>query len=1077
MYYFRFPYRGFRSVWRCSVRKAISVLCGRSVRTELTLRNLKVATVTRVLLAVIAVALCQSVSARDQVQHEFDLPVQPLEEALNGLSEQADILVLFRSGLVNNRLSAPVVGSFTIKQALNMLLKDSGLTGGLTEMGVITISAVAPTLDKPQEQNMGNNNRKTTLAKGLTGILSALLGTSVATVTHAADDNRSKLEEVVITASRVKRGGFEAPTPVTVITEQSLQNTGTTNLADILNTMPAFAATISSASTGLSSSLQGANLLDLRGLGANRTLVLVNGRRHVAGFDSGSVDVNVIPSIAVKRVEVVTGGASAAWGSDAVAGVVNFIYDKDLDGLKVESQYGITGEGDNDTYRLAAAYGTETSDGRGRLLIAAEYNKSDGIGSQHTRDWGRKAYALVSNPADTGPSDGIASRMFAPDSRLFFATTGGAHINFGPGRRPELGNIEFGPGGEVIQRDVGEVRFPWTVGGSGTDFTELGTLIAATERKNLMAAYDFELTDNINFFFEGSFATSQAVSTTIESTSFVHGNVFGYPMLSGNPFIPASVQATMDANGIDSFGLVRSNADLGTIGGDSTHDTYRSVFGFNGEFGDNWSWEVYYQHGENTFTNIRRDNIVNGRFFAAIDVITDPVTGQPVCRSGGSCVPLNLFGNGSPSQAAIDYVTGDEFTRTEISQDVFSGSVSGDLMEIWAGPISASFGAEYRKEELDTKVGAAPEGGYIIGNNLPMKGDFDVTEAFAEVVVPLLAPDSVLGNSLEFNGAIRLTDYSTSGNVTTWKAGLTYQPIDTLRFRAALSLDIRAPNIGELFTSEFASFGEVDNHVTGLRDRVRDIRRGNLDLVQEEADTTTVGLIYTPDWIEGLQVSVDWYDIDISDAIDNVDKQRIVDNCQLEGIAQFCDAIVFGPNGEVTDIFNQVFNVAVLHSEGIDVELRYALTDNLSLQLFGGYILKKEISPDGDVFRDFAGTVRNDSPGLPELKLAGSVSYDKGPLGLFGQVRYIGSAEFDASWGPEELSNSDNNISGQAYVDLSGRYTFEGNSSYEIFAGVKNLLDNDPPITPRPVANNVQTNTVIYDVIGRYFYLGLRAKF
>ncbi len=896
------------------------------------------------------------------------------------------------------------------------------------------------------------------------------LSTAFSIYTPAFAVEEIAVEEITISASRIKRDGFEAPTPVSVISEDTFENTGTTNIADVINQIPAFSAMKSPAITGLNSTENGINALDLRGLGANRTLVLVNGRRHVTSGASGTVDTNVIPSIALERVEVVTGGASAAWGSDAVAGVVNMIYNKNLDGLKFESQYGISDKGDMDNYRLAAAYGGKSQNDRGHFLIAGEYNKSEGIGSPRSRDWGRKQYQILGN-------------QFLPDAKLYFGHPDGAILS-GFGQPPELADLVFGPGGAVSNREIG-TRFPgpiWMVGGDGPDFAAEGTLVVPLERKNIMGSYEYKLTDDINVFFEGSMAKSRSVSPVVQGASFLFGYGAGFPIKSGNPFIPASVQATMDANDISEFGLVRTTEDMGVITADSSHVTYRVATGFNGTIDDNWSWEVYYQRGENTFVNIKRNNLLKEKFIDAIDVISDPDTGAPVCRIGGSCEPLNLFGSGSPSQAAIDYVTGNGISRTNTTQDVFSGSLSGDVFEGWAGPVSVSVGAEARRESLRLIVDKySEESAYVVGNTQPLSGAVNVKEAFGEFVVPLLDANSGLGESMELNGAVRLTDYSKSGTVTTWKAGLTYRPEEQFLMRGAISRDIRAPNISELFTTSTLLFANVFNPLTGETELVQQINRGNPDLNPERAITKTLGMVYSPTWLDNLQLSVDWYDIKVSGAIAGVPLQEIVDNCIIEGNQTFCDALTIGGGNRIERISNSEFNIASLHSSGLDFEANYETevgnSATLGFHVFGSYIIDKKNSPNGKVTTNRAGEVRIDNQGMPKFKLNGSVSYADGPWGVYSQVRFIGKAKYDVTYDSTQLADEFNNISPEVYVDLSARYGFKALGDMEVYGGINNVFDNDPPVVPYNFVANLQSNGGIYDLVGRFFYVGLRGKF
>lgn len=918
---------------------------------------------------------------------------------------------------------------------------------------------------------MGNARR---VAGRLMGGASVLVLAAVAVMPWGvAAQTAMQIEEINVTSSRIQRSGFEAPTPVTMIGAADMELRGTTNVADIINELPSFSGSRTPSSTTLDSRGNGTNALDLRGLGTNRNLVLVNGRRHVPGDEFGSVDLNVIPSLAIQRVEVVTGGASAAWGSDAISGVVNIIYDKTLEGLKFEAQFGIAGEGDAENYRLSMAYGTRTGDDRGHILIAADWNDSKGIPFATARDWSNRHPGFLQNPADTGPNDGIPAFRIATNAKLFLGSPNGVTLPGGP-----LGNLEFLPGGQVVPRALGSLGGVLMEGGSGSTLTDFAALVIPNERKNVMAAFDYALTEDINFYFEGGAAKSDSEGAMVSSFSF------GVPVLSGNPYIPGSVQAIMDAEGIASFDLYRTNDEFGAITSISSTDNYRFVLGFDGNFANDWTWDIYYQYGRSDFSNHQINNLIPGNLALAMDAVRDPVTNEIVCRSAApGCVPINMFGAGSPSAAAIDYVTGTSMSETRLKQQVVAASVSGDLLENWAGTIATTFGAEYRKESLDREVDdLSAQSAFLITNAQPLSGSYNVKEVFGEVLIPLLS-EGTLGQGMDFNGAVRYTDYSTSGSVVTWKAGLTYEPSNDLRFRGTVSRDIRAPAIGEVFLKTLLLFGNVDNPFTNGHDFVQVRNTGNADLQEERALTKTVGFVYSPSWVDNLQLSVDWYDIDIDDAISQISSQSIVDRCGA-GEAEFCDLVTFGPGNVIQSVENKLLNLGTFRLKGLDFEGRYVTSlgngHMLGFNLLGSYVYSKKIATDGTNPTDYAGEVGPVSGfGLPKWKGRASVTYGAGPLGLHTQLRYVGSGKYDITAGPEQLSAADNKVGAEVYLDLSARYQIEiGNERIvELFGGINNALDNDPPLLPIDFIGPTATNAVFYDVIGRYFYGGVRAKF
>ncbi|WP_417458970.1 TonB-dependent receptor [Kordiimonas sp.] len=902
-------------------------------------------------------------------------------------------------------------------------------------------------------------------------LISALPATAQENVSEAA---APEFEEIVVSSSRIKKSGFEAPTPVTVLGSEDMQARGATNVADIVNELPGFTGTVTPTATVLNSRGSATNVLDLRGLGGNRNLVLVNGRRHVPTDEFGVVDINIVPTLAVSRIEVVTGGASAAWGSDAISGVVDIVYDNQLEGLKVEAQYGVSEEGDNENYRLSMAFGADVADGRGHVLIAADYNDNSGIPDSRARDWSAEHWGIIANPDDTGPNDGIPASMFASDVKLFLASPNGVTLPNGTA----LGNLEFLPNGTAVPRELGDViGGVFMTGGSGTYHGDNTALYIPLERKNILAAFNYELTEDINFYFEGSAGQSASEGALIDSF------IFGQTIRSGNPYLPASVQAEMDASGVDTLSLYRTNAEFGPITSVSKTQNFRLVTGFDGAFSNDWTWDVYYQYGRVDFSNQQTNNLIPGNLSLAADVVTDPTTGAPICASALSgqnpnCVPINLFGSGSPSQAAIDYVTGTSISDTRLRQDVVAATVNGDVFEGWAGPVSTAFGVEYRKESLKREVDDLSEQAqFLITNAQPLEGSYDVKEAFGEVLVPLLNTDA--GQSLTFNGALRYTDYSTSGTVLTWKAGLTFDPFEELRLRGTISRDIRAPSIGEVFLKTLLLFENIENPFTGNVDFTQILNTGNTDLQEERALTKTFGLVYSPNWLEGLRLSVDWYDIGISDAIQSISSRAIVEGCYA-GDNDFCSLVSFQPDNTIASITNKLLNLGTYEVRGVDFEAQYALPlsngADLSFKLLGSYVYEKNIAPDGANAENYAGDVGAANVfGLPKWKMRGNVSYQTEKYGFFTNVRYVGAGKYNVLWGPEQLSDEDNNIGAEVYVDISGRYKLR--DELELYAGINNLFDNDPPVAPLDFISPQVTNPAHYDIVGRSFYVGVRAQF
>ena len=893
----------------------------------------------------------------------------------------------------------------------------------------------------------------------------------------AQEDEDSLLEEVTVTASRLKETGFEAPTPVTVLGAEDMQVRGITNVADIINEVPAFTPTLTPQSTVLSTRQNGVNGLDLRGLGMNRNLILVNGRRHVPFDEFGIVDINAIPSIVVKRVEIVTGGASAAWGSDAISGVVNIIYDNDLEGAKIEAQYGESDAGDAENGRISAAYGSHFSDDRGHFMIAVDYFDNNGIPEGKVRNWVRKHPGVLVNPLDTGPNDGIPHFVIRNDATLFLASPNGVTLPLGL----PTDNLEFLPDGTVIPRALGIPGGNLMQGGSGSFLSDRNALDIPLERQSILGTLDYQFTDQVRFFSEASYTKSESSGAVVDAF------MFGGTIFSGNPYLPASVQDTMNITHVPFLVLFRTFEEFPPITSVSKNENKRVVVGLDGEFGNGWWWETYYQYGKAEFSNDQPYNELPANLAFAANAVVDPLSGEIVCaaNAGGAngapgCVPINLFGKGSPSQAAIDYITATGMSLTNLKQQVASASIGGEIAKGWAGPISAAFGAEFRKESLDRAVDDDSDNfRFLITNAQPLSGDFDVKELFTEFLVPLIAGDQ----KLDFNAAVRWADYSTVGSTVSWKGGLVFQPIDSLMFRGSVSQDIRAPSIGETFLETLLLFDDVSNPGTGGQDFIQVFNTGNENLTEEKAITKTFGVVWSPTQAD-FQISVDWYNIDLEDGIGSISNQDIVDRCAA-GAAEFCGLIEFAPDGTIINITNTLLNLGTLEVEGLDFAANYRLPmgkGSFGFNFLGSYVIKKEVAPQGAEPRNVVGEMRFNSNvnfGLPEWKARLGASYDQGPWGVYGQVRYISSGKYDQSWGPEQLSPEDNSIGAQYYFDLSAYYRFELGSvkNLELYGGVSNLFDRDPPVVPVDFISNLATNPTHYDVIGRRYYIGIRLAF
>jgi outer membrane receptor protein involved in Fe transport len=887
--------------------------------------------------------------------------------------------------------------------------------------------------------------------------------------------------EIVVTGSRVARSGFSTPTPVTVVGSQRIEARGAANVAAVLNELPAFRGSSTPSANTQIALTAGQNFADLRGLGANRTLVLVDGKRFVPVNPTGQVDLNLIPSGLIERVEVVTGGASAAYGSDAVAGVVNLIFKKDLNGLQAEIQNGVTEHGDNRESKASLIAGTSFAGGRGHIMVAGEYAKATGIRRQSSREWGAKGYHLIANPA-FAPGNGQPRQIIAADAQLTYATFGGL-INSGP-----LTGTAFLPNGQTTQIRYGPALAgsSYMVGGTGINPDLEKPLAYPVERAVAFARPSFDLTDDITVHADLSYGHS------VGGGELGGGTQTSLTVQQDNAFLPDTVRQRMIAAGLPSFTFGKITRDI-PLRTEVTTDTYRGVLGIDGKIGPDWTWNAYFERGYTRYQDLFFANTIRANLTNALDAVRNPANGQIVCRStltapGNGCVPINLFGDGSPTPEAIAYATGTQKVVTKLNERVLAASVSGSPFSTWAGPVSVAVGAERRwNRSVQVSDPIAQARGYAISNPQPYSGRIKVTEAFGEVVLPL-AENLPLLRSLELNAAGRYTDYSTSGSVETWKVGASWKPVDSLRLRGTISRDIRAPNIAELFSPAALLFFTATDPANGGRQIfTQQLTSGNPDLVPEKADTKTFGAIYSPEWLPGLTLSLDYYDIRIKGAIATLSAQQIVDRC-FTGQAVLCPLVSRDAAGQLTGVAVRQVNLALVRMRGLDFEARYRLPlDRLSQGISGVVDMTGLVSyldsftqSDGVTTFQYAGTVGTQTAesllgSTPHWRATATMSYANGPFTGFVQGRYVGGGKYSTAFTAADIN--DNKVSGQTLFDLSSEYRVTvGGTQLALFGVVNNVFDKDPPVDPGVFVFATATNPSLYDVFGRTFKVGVRVK-
>ncbi len=919
--------------------------------------------------------------------------------------------------------------------------------------------------------------------------VASFLPVSAIAQTDAAPADAAPVEEITVTGTRVARDGYQAPTPLSVLGEEDIKAEAPANIADFVNTLPAVSGstTASSSSGALSNGEAGIAALNLRGLGTGRTLVLFDGQRSVVSAGTGVVDINTFPQSLVQRVEVVTGGASSAYGSDAVGGVVNFILDRKYTGIKGSAEYGETTYGDAPNRRFTLTGGMPFAGGRGHILLSGEIADQTGIHGK-TRDWAEKGYFVMRNP-DTSAG---APYYYVGEGVGISSYTPGGLITSGA-----LKGTYFGVNGSVNQLAYGQTSGTgqWMRGGDWQYSTSgmLGTnsLQSDENRKSIFGRASYDITDSFHVFGQASFARFEGLSYYINPTTT------GIVIQRDNAFLPASVAAAMDANSLTSFVMATSNADMPASGSANVRKTQRYVIGGDGDFnlfGLGFQWNAYYQKGITKVREQLTPTYNMQRLTWATDAVVDSLTGDIVCRSAQAqadgCVPLNRFGVGVASQDALDYVLGEPLRTQSFKQDVGAISFSTNDIQGWAGPISLAFGVEARKEQIDGNVAPEFTSGWKYGNYRVTSGDYNVKEGFIELVVPVL-------KGLEMNGAFRYTDYSISGGVSTWKIGATYEPIPDIRLRGYISKDIRAPNLSELFATGTGRTNTV--LINGTPQQFVQALKGSTLLAPEKADSFGLGAVFTPRFIPGLSFSIDYYNIRIKDVISSLNAEQTVNYCYDNNVQKYCDNIHFDSSGvlQTIDLFYE--NLNSMKAQGIDIEASYMVPLE---SIFGGdpgtlrlhaqathYIENR--TDNGVTAIDLAGAHVGGATPDWIYRLTATYKKEDWLFNLTGRGVSSGVIRNDyiectsscpATVAPYFTIN-DNSIPAAFYVDASVNYTvnFGSKSKAELFFVVRNLLNKDPVMVSDPQsvgAENtpgyLQTNRQLYDVLGRTFRFGVR---
>lgn len=918
----------------------------------------------------------------------------------------------------------------------------------------------------------------------------------------AAPAAPAQLEEIVVTGTHI-RDGFTAPTPETVATADRLEATTPTTIPDALNKLPQFAGSAINAGSangtgGGPPSVFVGNFLSLRSLGPVRTLILLDGRRVPPTTLNGQVDTNTLPEMLTQRVDVVTGGASAVYGSDAVTGVVNFVLDHKFTGLRAEAQTGISDRGDAPSSKLGIAGGQDVFD-RGHVIWSYEHYQNAGIKTHEDRSYS------ASVPVYTGAGTAANPFVLTQGARLSGATYGGL-VTSGPFKGQQFVGTDvlapFNPGTPTRSNGI-------AVGGDGAYYTGLA-LTAPVRTDQLFGRFEYDFSDNVKGFVQVNGTEERSADQLVSNAPPTPFTIF-----SGNAFLSASQQAQLTAANVPSFTVARLSRDLAADSSTTqTTSTFNVTTGLTGTVLKDYVWDVYYTHGEARVRSLLNNNINYPRLYAALDAVKDP-SGNVVCRVSitnpglyPGCTPINLLGNNAASAAAKAYIYDDTQWQALNKIDDVAATISGVAFQNWAGPVSVALNAEFRSQSLaetsnassltvpvttGIRVGSQPTTNWAYATQAPQQGSNSVWEVGAETVFPLLR-DLPLVDKLEVNGAVRYTDYSSSGPATTWKVGLNYQPFQDLRFRFSESRDIRAPTLADLYAGTTIAILNVNDPHTGVNSVIRVQGGGNPNLVPEVARTSTAGFVYTPSWIQRFSLSFDYYNIVIDNAIGSINGSNtaILQECENSGgTSPVCSTIVrplpFSDHSAAnfpTLVYNLNQNIAQTYTHGFDVEAR---TDRELSELFGAVpghvdlrvlwshqpVLKSRTYPTAQL-TNAAGVA-----GLSADRVTATVGYELGPFSVLWQARYLSSQA--RSGNPIQIYAGPD-LPAIWYHDLNVTYRFKAaGHDLQAYTIVNNLFDQQPRISPSTTFAGIPGFGSPYvlgdDPVGRYFTVGLKMKY
>jgi outer membrane receptor protein involved in Fe transport len=964
-------------------------------------------------------------------------------------------------------------------------------------------------------------------------------GAAGAGLAGVASQAQDQLSEITVTGSRIIRQDYEATSPIVTISAETFEEKGVVNAEQLINTLP---QVVPSFSSGNNNPGGGQAWIDLRGLGSVRSLGLIDGKRMTNGDENGRVDINTIPTGLIERVEVSSGGASAVYGSDAIAGAVNFILKKNFDGVEFGGQFGTSEESDAQTNSFDVMMGSDLADGRGNVVVYGSFDERHEL-TKGDREFSQQAVSLTSYFPMGGyfvganvPTQAAVDALFqtygaAPGSVLntdtFAFNDDGSVFSTSASGSTSVQNYR----GDPNHIDLASNFFP---GRYSYNFEPWNKLILPLERMSLGAMGSFAVSDKVEAYTRILFTNYSAQTalapapapTGANFTNTAAGAFFTVPVT--NPFVQANADflsllnsrtgdspALPGAGATEDFLYRRRFVENNDRSESYERDVYQAMVGLRGDITDKWRFDGYFAHGK---LNGQENQGGNVRVSSVEALLDAPDGGVSLCEGG-----LNPFGQNTVSAECAAFIGVLAKNSTSLEQNMAELVVSGDLFSVPAGTVSTAVGGFWQEQRFEFLADSVLASGDVAGFNAQdnIMGSIEHKDAFVEFYVPLLK-DLPAVQSLAFSAGYRFSDHSNSGGNSSWKGELDWNVNDSLRVRGSVQRAVRAPNIGELFSPQEEDNPQVDDPCnanstfrtgpdgmqvralclaqgvpaaiidtyTQTTDQIDALAGGNPDLVEETADTYTLGFVWRPAAVERLSLSLDYYNITVEDVIGSISPVTVANRCYNEDGANpgfeldnfYCNLFTRDSIGQILNLLEIDNNLATLETSGIDLQVDYGFGlgrfGDLNLNLVATFVQAWDLQNlPGDVFLDYKGTIGEDpAEALPEIKGSFSALWRLGDFSANTRLRYIDGMQHAVSTDLGTTDPDDCGCTGVPatwYVDLSGGW--QATDALLLRFGVDNLTDQAPRLYTPDADSGTDPST--YDVIGRKYFVSATYRF